>query len=171
MEQFEGKLPQLTEQLTAVAKARLSAGALKFMRDSGAKSPDQQKALGKNEMTGPGSLRRVTGRLARSLTGTKENITESTFIGGLFKIVFGSEVEYAAVHEYGFTGSVSIPAHQRTITQAFGRPIAPKQVDVKAHSKSMRIPKRPYLVPALEDQEDFISREITRRVYNLILSL
>lgn len=141
------------------------------MRDSGAKSPDQQRALGRNEMTGAGSLRRITGRLTRSLTGTKENITESSFIGGLFRIIFGSEVEYAAVHEYGFTGNVSIPQHQRTITQAFGRPIAPTQVTVSAHSKNMRIPKRPYLVPGLDDQADYISNEISRRVYNLILSL
>lgn len=164
-------MPELTSQLTSIAKTRLSAGAIRYMRDSGAKTPDQISALGKNNQTGPGSLRINSGRLARSLTGTQENITEGSFVNGLFSILFGSEVPYAHVHESGFAGTVSIPQHTRTITQAFGRDIAPTEVTVRAHNRNMRVPKRPYLVPALDDEADAIASEINRRVYNLILSL
>lgn len=141
------------------------------MRDSGARTPQQIAALGRNEQTGPGALRRNTNRLARSLTGSQENITEATFIGGVFRIIFGSEVPYAGVHEDGFTGNISVPQHTRTITQAFGRSIAPTQVTVSAHSRNTRIPKRPYLVPGLDDQSSYIEQRVTREVYNLILSL
>lgn len=162
----------LTEKLTTIASTALAEKAIgSYMRDSGARTPEDIAGLGKNNQTGPGALRRNTNRLSESVAGKKDSIREGQFIGSTFRLIFGSKVPYAATHEQGFSGTVNVPQHTRNITQAFGRKIAPTQVTVSAHNKNMRIPKRPYLVPALEDQEDYITNEITRRVYNLILSL
>lgn len=163
----------MTGPLTAIASAELAGSAIgTYMRNTGAKTAELRRMAGRNDQTGPGSLRRMTGRLTLSISGkSDESIREGQFIGGMFRLVFGSSTPYANVHEQGFSGTVSVPQHTRMITQAFGRSISPTSVTVRAHSKSMRIPKRPYLVPALNDKQDAIANEITRRVYNLILSL
>lgn len=54
-------------------------------------------------------------------------------------------IEYARVHNEGFEGDVTINAHQRIITQAFGRPIAPVTVQVRSHSKRQKLEKRQFI--------------------------
>lgn len=65
-------------------------------------------------------------------------------------------VKYAAVHEFGFRGIVTIRSHTRTISQAFGRPIAPRPVTVRSHSAKMNVRKRPYIKPAIEKHKGTI---------------
>jgi len=69
--------------------------------------------------------------------------------GGGVRITIGSfGVPYAAIHEFGFRGTVDVASFTRTITQAFGKRITPTVVTVRAHQKNMDIPARPYLRPA-----------------------
>ena len=89
----------------------------------------------------PQKLDVITNRLRGSVKG-KASIRKNSVAGWL-----GSNVEYAAQHEYGET--VRIPSHSRTITQAFGRPITPTTFTVKAHDA--KFPERPFLQPAIED--------------------
>lgn len=50
----------------------------------------------------------------------------------------GSNVEYAlAVHEGLDNVTVQVPAHTRRITKAWGRPITPRTVQVRAHARVM----------------------------------
>ena len=49
-----------------------------------------------------------------------------------------------AVHDRGFSGTVNVSAHTRSIEVAFGRPITPRGVSVKAHPRKMRIPVRQF---------------------------
>jgi len=59
-------------------------------------------------------------------------------------------VKYAAVHEYGFRGVVSVPSHQRISTLG-------KSYTVRSHRRKMNIRKRPYLRPAvLESREEIL---------------
>lgn len=141
-----------------IARVRIARSATtRFMKDSGATNPQAQKELGKNPATGEGTLRIVSSRLARSLVGaqqgeSREMIFDTEMKDGTLEMIFGSSVPYAGVHEDGFVGEVSIPEHSRRITQAFGRQIEPKTVNVSAHSKKMNIQPRPYLAPALESE-------------------
>lgn len=59
-------------------------------------------------------------------------------------------VKYAAVHEYGFKGTMMVRAHTRTITQAFGKPIKARAVSVRQHSMRANFRKRPYIKPAIQ---------------------
>ncbi len=52
----------------------------------------------------------------------------------------GALVPYAPAHEFGLNGSMGV-AHLRTIKQAFGKPISPVQVNIKAHSRNVRFRK------------------------------
>lgn len=72
-------------------------------------------------------LGRVTGRLRQTITSTKPQIREGS---NEVSMGFGSNVRYFGVHEFGFTGSVPVKAHQRK-----GRP-------VRAHSRYVKIEAR-----------------------------
>ena len=66
-------------------------------------------------------------------------------------------VPYAAIHEFGYKGPQSVPAHQRFMSIAFGRAMKnPRKVDISAHIRQQNIPARPYVRPALQKHQNFI---------------
>lgn len=72
-------------------------------------------------------------------------------------VVVGSNLTYAAIHQFGFDGSISVPAHKRTITQAFGLKLkASKQVSVRAFDRNLNLPARPFLGLSVEDEADIL---------------
>jgi phage gpG-like protein len=71
-----------------------------------------------------------------------------------------SDSGYARVHEYGFSGTVSVRESLRRITEAFGRPISGTTVNVRAHSRKMELPERSFLRSALEDLAPSIRDEV-----------
>lgn len=134
----------------------------KYMRTGGTNT-------GPNNQTGPGSLRRATGRLARSLLdkpndrAASEGIFKITRTQGGASLEYGSEVPYAAAHEHGLDDTVQVSAHQRTQTHVFGRELnEPLTVQVSAHQRHMQMPERPYLGPALEDVIDDVVEIVER---------
>lgn len=58
-------------------------------------------------------------------------------------------VPYAAVHEFGFTGTQNVRAHERQVNQAFGRSIRPTTASVRSFSRNVNIRARPYVRPAM----------------------
>ena len=106
-----------------------------------------------------------TGRLIRSIGSVVEQTGDS--VAG----IVSTPVKYARPHEEGFHGTVSVREHVRQIKQAFGRPIAPMQVTVRAHEMKMNLPERSFLRSALADMqasgavteeiEDAIARSLT----------
>lgn len=75
-------------------------------------------------------------------------------------------IPYAAVHEFGFAGSVSVRPHTRVITQAFGKPIPPKSVQYRGYSRQMNVKARPYLRPAIKKQSGNIVEELRKLIAN-----
>lgn len=92
-----------------------------------------------------------TGRLINSVRHEffREGPVEGVRIGSF-------NVPYAAVHEFGYRGVQQVPGHARTITQAFGRPINPRQINVGAFTRNMNIRARPYLRPAIKTTRTFV---------------
>jgi len=160
------------------AAARIGGTATtKFMRSKAGTGG------GPNNQTGPGSLRQQTSRLARSLRGNRsaqgsagsiraapEGVFDLSPTAQGVKLTYGSKVPYAAVHEYGFSGTVQVSQHTRRQTHAFGREIAPQTVTVRAHSRQMNIPERPYLLPALRDSLDDVEALAERKIADAITS-
>jgi phage gpG-like protein len=85
-----------------------------------------------------------TGKLRRSING---KYTSGT---GFESGVVGPNVEYARIVEEGFHGTENVKAFFRMQTKAWGRDIAPKQVQVRAHAREVNRPAKPYLVPGFE---------------------
>lgn len=99
-------------------------------------------------------LHRRTGTLSRSINRKIED-TPTSIVASV-----GTNVRYAAIHEFGFNGTEQVKAHLRTIHQAFGRPIAETTVQVSAHARHMVMPKRSFLRSALEDLRAHIHEEM-----------
>jgi len=97
---------------------------------------------------------RDTGRLMASIG----NVLDVSRSGTRQIMEIGTNVVYANVHQFGFSGSVTqnVRAHKRVITQAFGRSISPTEVNVKAHSRTIEqnIPARPFLMLQPTDEQD-----------------
>lgn len=106
----------------------------------------------------------------------------------------GSNVRYAAYHEFGFKGIVNVAAHTRVITQlsATGQPLDIRRRNnkgeiiesrkhsairqksgaigfayVSAHKRNVNYKGRPYLRPALEQCLPTITGEINKELKNL----
>lgn len=170
---LETGLESFLRDLLIFANTRIIAVSnSKYMQDAGFGAGPRPPG-----MSGP--IRIVTGRLFRGVAqrfsaragGSREGRVSIKIGGGgrlarLIKEVF---TPYAGVHEDGFEGTVTVPEHYRTITQAFGRPIASRRVRVRRHDRRMSIKARPYLGPALEDVLPEVEIEGGKRIARLLL--
>lgn len=98
-----------------------------------------------------------TGRLRRSITARFED-NGTTYSKG----IIGTNVSYARAHEEGVNKTVSVKAHTRVISQAFGKPISPREVNVRAHPLKMNLPARPFMRTSLEENKPRIMTNIRK---------
>jgi phage virion morphogenesis protein len=81
------------------------------------------------------------------------------------EVTVGTNKIYAALHQFGAkkgsfgTVEAEIKAHMRKITKIFGRPVKPRKVAVRAHTKKMKlpwgdIPARPFIMVQPEDWDE-----------------
>jgi phage gpG-like protein len=111
-------------------------------------------------------LRNVTGTLRRSIN-QKVRDEQGAIIGSV-----GTNLSYARAHELGVDmhKAVQVRAHLRTITQAWGRPLAtPRQVQVGPFSRNQHIhlPERSFLRSALDDMRPEIRQQLVDALRNL----
>ena len=100
-----------------------------------------------------------TGNLRRSIHQRVTN-TGSAVIGEV-----NTNVRYGMAHEYGFAGTVNVKASLRQVRQAFGRPLkSPRYVQVRAHSRNVRLPERSFLRTALRDLKPEIETDLRNSV-------
>lgn len=95
-----------------------------------------------------GALQERSGRLADALT-LDIDAGDGRLSGSLGVDV--RSVPYAAFQEYGFRGTETVRAHLRTIKQAFGRPIAERQIFVGSYSRKVDYPAHSFLRSALAE--------------------
>lgn len=107
-------------------------------------------ATGKYMRSSRSGLGRDTGRLARSLTTSRQGIERLTVRGGKVLAEKGTRVEYASTHELGFDRKVRVRAYKRQ-----GHAVRP-------HIRHMVIPAQPFLGPAFDDAEPSIIKRFTQ---------
>lgn len=90
------------------------------------------------------TLSRRSGNLSRAISRKMTVDPEKGTIEG--RVFIGKNAAYGFVHEFG--GTFLIPAHFRSITQAFGQPLGKtKRILVRAHL--VTYPKRAFMAPTL----------------------
>ncbi|MAY19608.1 MAG: hypothetical protein CL955_03200 [Erythrobacteraceae bacterium] len=71
---------------------------------------------------------------------------------------WGSNKVYARIHNEGFDGTVTVGAHSRSITQAFGRQLpGGLTVQVASFERHMNMPARTFLGINAEDEAELIT--------------
>lgn len=96
-----------------------------------------------------------TGRLRRSIT--QEVLDKQDVIIGQV----GTNVNYAAAHEFGVNMDVQIQEHIQLRKEAFGKMLStPVWTTVRAHTRHMVLPERSFLRSALEEMKDELPKEI-----------
>lgn len=118
----------------------------------------------------------VTSRLRSSVRATEAEIS-----GGQVSVTIGTNVEYAAAHEFGFKGKVQVPQHSRAVRSrdtfadvsrmtAGGRVRKTRErmssgvTIVKAHARMMNIPARAPFGYGAADEAGTFNREILREL-------
>ena len=103
-----------------------------------------QRDVQSNKLSGQ-VLKLRTGTLRRSIDVlvTREGAVSSGRVG--------TNLRYGIAHEFGFRGAVEVRGHLRTITQAFGKSIAPRVVEVRPYTMQMNLPERSFVRSALKD--------------------
>lgn len=100
-----------------------------------------------------------TGKLHRSI---HQQVTSS---GGLVVGEVNTNVRYGVAHEYGFAGTVNVKASMRQIRQAFGRPLkSPRYVQIRAHTRNVKLPERSFLRSALRDMKPDIEANLQKSI-------
>jgi phage gpG-like protein len=113
------------------------------------------QALVQDKLSG-GVLKVRSGRLRASI-----GVEMASGEAGVSSIL-SLAVPYAAVHEYGFSGTQNVRESLRIVKQAFGRPISPVQATIRAHARQVDLPERSFLRSALAELEGsgLIAREM-----------
>ena len=97
-----------------------------------------------------------TGNLSASIQPSPSTVDPQELEGRV-----GSNLEYAAVQEFGFTGTVSVDAHKRTMEQGFGDSSNyPMAVTVEAHTRRMDVEGKFYLTKAAQAAKQTYSKRI-----------
>jgi len=97
-----------------------------------------------------------TGQLEGSIQSSPRQVDPDELTGRVT-----ANTEYAAVQEFGFTGTVSVDAHKRTMEQGFGDPSNyPQVVTIPAHTRRMDIEGKFYLTKAAQAAKQSYSKRI-----------
>lgn len=102
-----------------------------------------------------------SGRLRGSLASKVEET------GGVIEGIVsagGAHVKYAFIHEFGLSAAISIKEHLRHIKQVFGRPITPRDVLVKAHSRVVNFKERRFMRDSLDEIAKIVPKNIDKAI-------
>lgn len=96
--------------------------------------------------------RRLSGEVLNSRSGAlRASLRTSVDLSAGILATVTANTPYAAFQEYGFSGVENVRAHLRHQTQAFGHPIKPIELQVRAHARRVDYPAHSYLRSALAE--------------------
>ena len=112
----------------------------------------------------PTRLDVVTGKLRASIGYTRPQWRQGQLIS---RIGSGSgasrtKVPYAKVHEFGYSGIQRVGRHTRMHEHIFAMHVTPYPVKVGFYMRRYSVKARPYLRPALAENEKRMYKEISR---------
>lgn len=164
---FERGLPQVLQQIVKIADTRIGARSVgTYMRND--------KAGGRRSPTDSGPLRSTSGALARGVQSRRQgsggfasNVTTSLTLNSI-KFVKEILIPYAAAHEFGGTWTVPVTQRMRSFFWAMWfetkQDIWFNMALTKKTSFTITMPKRAYIEPAIQDEEEEIARQAVDRL-------
>lgn len=128
-------------------------------------SVDIQRSVKEGKLTGQ-VLHVRTGTLRRSINREVQERED-----GVFGLV-GTNVKYAAMHEYGFDGAVHVGAHvrrsreQMRMKKSNVKPIG--NIMVRSHDRQVHMPERSFLRSTLKEFEPRIREDLREAALSVI---
>lgn len=107
---------------------------------------------------------RLNQRTGRLIMSVHEETEDS---GPIISSTVGTNVKYARPHEFGFSGSVMMRAHMRMIKQAWGKPISPREVLVRAHPRKIDITEKRMFRDSLDEFRPKVQDRLTKLAQKL----
>ena len=109
---------------------------------------------------------KLTGQMLKVQTGTLKRSINYRVTKGPQSITatVGTNIIYARVHEYGFSGTVTVREHLRTVKQVWGKPVTPFVQTVSAHQARRNIPQRSFMRSSLADMRSEIIERMSAAV-------
>jgi hypothetical protein len=96
--------------------------------------------------------RNLSGAVLKQRTGTlRASLRAKVDETPRLSIRVTADTPYAAFQEYGFAGAENVRAHLRRQTRAFGRPMNPREVAVRAFVRRVDYPAHSYLRAAVAE--------------------
>jgi phage gpG-like protein len=136
------RLANLPPALRSIARAGVASTRRRFQAGRGPDGIPWKKSRKKS-----GQTMILSGLLLRSVSDRPPEANA---------VEWGSNRAYAALRQFGFKGEVQVSAFTRVVRKIFGRPTkAPVVQNVRAHSRSVDEPARPYLGVSIEDGSTF----------------
>jgi len=118
--------------------------------------------VSKDRLTGQGPfpvsehrLGVVTGRLRQAF-----RVEGPTTQGNEVTMLFGDPVEYAAIHEWGFVGQVTVKAHQREAKKG--------PISVREHQRKMNVPARAPITTGVAENLQMFGEAIADEVAEMM---
>lgn len=91
----------------------------------------------------------------KTLVDTSQLRSSITHQSSARRAEVGTNKIYGGIHQYGMNESVSVSAHTRTVTSAFGKPLpGGLTYAVAGFERLMNMPARPFLGLSSEDEEE-----------------
>ena len=101
-----------------------------------------------------------SGRLRAAVRSTAPQVN-----GNEVTTSIGTNVKYAAAHEFGFQGTVTVRAHEVKMTKLFGRKLkSPLRFSRLAARRKMNVPERRPFRTGIEQNIGLLEREVAREV-------
>ena len=106
---------------------------------------------------------KLTGQVLHVRTGTLRRSINRRVIeqGGSVMASVGTNVSYAAAHEYGFKGEVDVREHVRKTRGG-------TEARVRAHTRKVVMPERSFLRSTVDDMGPHIKTEIRKAVLQAV---
>lgn len=115
-----------------------------------------QRIIQEDMLTGQ-RLKVQSGRLRGSVS-SKVEVSADTIVGTVG--AGGTIVPYARVHEFGLKGALAIKSHLRMVSKVFGKPVTPRQVMIKAHTRNVNFPERRFMRDSLDQVAKIVPKNI-----------
>jgi phage virion morphogenesis protein len=139
----------LTPAMKNIGEHMVQSTEVNFNSESG---PDGQKW---QDVT---PARRAKKKHSKILTETGHLRGSINYRANRKGVAVGTNVPYAAAHQFGFAGAVQVPQHNRLIKQAFGRKLKhPVWAIVGAFSFQQNLSAREFLGVSQSDREEIVS--------------
>ncbi len=103
---------------------------------------------------------KLSGQVLKVQTGRLRNSIHNNVLKIGSKIIgeVSTNVKYAAIHEYGFSGSQTVKAHLRKLKNS-------KQINVRSFTRNMKMPERSFMRSSLEEMKDEIINSLNSTIF------